>query len=169
MDNHSFSVVYNEAALFTFRCQAEQYTARQARQHQDVWFRHQRAAGRLDRTFQGCRLQAVHGTREDWPSKSARLWRQVGRLELRHHFGNIFSSSPFFFFFYQWLILIVSARQFQIEVATGHFPYPTWHTVFDQLNQVVLGDPPQLSPNQNGQTFSLEFVNFVNTWLVYLL
>ncbi|KAG1663040.1 Dual specificity mitogen-activated protein kinase kinase 4 [Nymphon striatum] len=53
-----------------------------------------------------------------------------------------------------------------IEVATGHFPYPTWHTVFDQLNQVVLGDPPQLSLNQNGQTFSLEFVNFVNTCLI---
>uniref|UniRef100_A0A8C4HYG6 mitogen-activated protein kinase kinase n=1 Tax=Dicentrarchus labrax TaxID=13489 RepID=A0A8C4HYG6_DICLA len=31
------------------------------------------------------------------------------------------------------------------ELATGRFPYPKWNSVFDQLTQVVRGDPPQLS------------------------
>jgi serine/threonine protein kinase len=51
-----------------------------------------------------------------------------------------------------------------MEVATGHFPYPKWNSVFEQLFQVVQGDPPRLSPNENGNHFSTEFVNFVNTW-----
>ncbi|XP_017786916.1 PREDICTED: dual specificity mitogen-activated protein kinase kinase 4-like isoform X2 [Nicrophorus vespilloides] len=51
-----------------------------------------------------------------------------------------------------------------IEVATGHFPYPRWSSVFDQLHQVVNGEPPQLSTN--GNTFSQEFVQFVNTCLI---
>ncbi|XP_069691167.1 dual specificity mitogen-activated protein kinase kinase 4 isoform X3 [Periplaneta americana] len=50
-----------------------------------------------------------------------------------------------------------------MEVATGHFPYPKWNSVFEQLYQVVQGDPPRLSPNENGNHFSTEFVNFVNT------
>ncbi|XP_046988283.1 dual specificity mitogen-activated protein kinase kinase 4-like isoform X1 [Schistocerca americana] len=53
-----------------------------------------------------------------------------------------------------------------MEVATGHFPYPKWNSVFDQLNQVVQGDPPRLSPNDNGNHFTMEFVNFVNTCLI---
>ena len=54
-----------------------------------------------------------------------------------------------------------------MEVATGHFPYPKWNSVFEQLFQVVQGDPPRLSPNENGNHFSTEFVNFVNTWWVF--
>ncbi|XP_021933323.1 dual specificity mitogen-activated protein kinase kinase 4 isoform X1 [Zootermopsis nevadensis] len=53
-----------------------------------------------------------------------------------------------------------------MEVATGHFPYPKWNSVFEQLFQVVQGDPPRLSPNENGNHFSTEFVNFVNTCLI---
>ncbi|XP_071442274.1 dual specificity mitogen-activated protein kinase kinase 4-like isoform X3 [Hetaerina americana] len=53
-----------------------------------------------------------------------------------------------------------------MEVATGHFPYPKWNSVFEQLYQVVQGDPPRLSPYENGNTFTREFVNFVNTCLI---
>ncbi|XP_067005047.1 dual specificity mitogen-activated protein kinase kinase 4 isoform X2 [Anabrus simplex] len=53
-----------------------------------------------------------------------------------------------------------------MEVATGHFPYPKWNSVFEQLCQVVQGDPPRLSPNENGNHFTMEFVNFVNTCLI---
>lgn len=53
-----------------------------------------------------------------------------------------------------------------MEVATGHFPYPKWNSVFEQLFQVVQGDPPRLSLNENGNHFSTEFVNFVNTCLI---
>ncbi|XP_019880983.1 dual specificity mitogen-activated protein kinase kinase 4 isoform X2 [Aethina tumida] len=51
-----------------------------------------------------------------------------------------------------------------MEVATGSFPYPKWSSVFDQLHQVVNGDAPRLSTNAN--TFTAEFVNFVNTCLI---
>lgn len=52
-----------------------------------------------------------------------------------------------------------------IEIATGRFPYPKWNSVFEQLHQVVEGDPPRLSPDcENGNRFSPEFVDFVNTW-----
>lgn len=53
-----------------------------------------------------------------------------------------------------------------MEVATGHFPYPKWSSVFEQLYQVVQGDPPRLTPTHNANTFTAEFVDFVNTWLV---
>ncbi|XP_063971956.1 dual specificity mitogen-activated protein kinase kinase 4 [Diachasmimorpha longicaudata] len=53
-----------------------------------------------------------------------------------------------------------------MEVATGYFPYPKWNSVFEQLYQVVQGDPPRLSPNGNGNHFTAEFVNFVNTCLI---
>ena len=43
--------------------------------------------------------------------------------------------------------------QTKIEVATGKFPYPMWATLFDQLNQVVRGDPPQLKSTVD-QTFT---------------
>ncbi|XP_010719487.1 dual specificity mitogen-activated protein kinase kinase 4 isoform X2 [Meleagris gallopavo] len=47
------------------------------------------------------------------------------------------------------------------ELATGRFPYPKWNSVFDQLTQVVKGDPPQLS-NSEEREFSPSFINFVN-------
>ncbi|XP_066950214.1 dual specificity mitogen-activated protein kinase kinase 4 isoform X4 [Macrobrachium rosenbergii] len=53
-----------------------------------------------------------------------------------------------------------------MELATGSFPYPKWNSVFEQLTQVVQGEPPRLSPNENGNTFSEEFVDFVNTCLI---
>lgn len=51
-----------------------------------------------------------------------------------------------------------------IEASTGRFPYPKWTSVFDQLTQVVQGDPPQLSSDDGN--FSPEFINFVNTCLL---
>lgn len=53
-----------------------------------------------------------------------------------------------------------------MEVATGHFPYPKWSSVFEQLYQVVQGDPPRLTSIHNANTFTAEFVDFVNTWSV---
>merc|ERR1712165_433194 len=55
-----------------------------------------------------------------------------------------------------------------IEISTGKFPYRKWNSVFDQLQQVVHGDPPRLEPKDKHtqRTFSLEFVNFVNTCLI---
>lgn len=53
-----------------------------------------------------------------------------------------------------------------IELSTGCFPYPKWNSVFEQLQQVVYGDPPRLDPRQNGSRFTMEFVNFVNTCLI---
>ncbi|XP_033213987.1 dual specificity mitogen-activated protein kinase kinase 4 isoform X2 [Belonocnema kinseyi] len=53
-----------------------------------------------------------------------------------------------------------------MEVATGYFPYPKWNSVFEQLYQVVQGDPPRLTPNENGNHFTMDFVNFVNTCLL---
>ena len=50
----------------------------------------------------------------------------------------------------------------QTEVATGRFPYPKWNSVFDQLTQVVQGEPPQLRDNDH--RFSQEFRDFANTW-----
>ncbi|XP_075230803.1 dual specificity mitogen-activated protein kinase kinase 4-like isoform X2 [Lycorma delicatula] len=52
------------------------------------------------------------------------------------------------------------------EVATGRFPYPKWNSVFEQLYQVVQGEPPRLSVNENGNHFTKEFVDFVNTCLI---
>lgn len=51
-----------------------------------------------------------------------------------------------------------------MEVATGRFPYPKWNSVFEQLYQVVQGDPPRLTLEHNGNYFTREFVTFVNTW-----
>lgn len=52
---------------------------------------------------------------------------------------------------------------FQYELATGRFPYPKWNSVFDQLTQVVRGEPPQLS-NSDERRFSPKFISFVNVW-----
>ncbi|XP_050440995.1 dual specificity mitogen-activated protein kinase kinase 4-like isoform X1 [Adelges cooleyi] len=51
-----------------------------------------------------------------------------------------------------------------VEVATGRFPYPRWSSVFEQLCQVVQGDPPRLHSSSNN--FSPHFINFVNTCLI---
>ncbi|QQP49330.1 Uncharacterized protein FKW44_009963, partial [Caligus rogercresseyi] len=51
-----------------------------------------------------------------------------------------------------------------LELATGTFPYPKWNSVFEQLQQVVHGDPPRLS-EQDGD-FSPQFLEFVNTCLI---
>ncbi|XP_018022761.1 dual specificity mitogen-activated protein kinase kinase 4 isoform X2 [Hyalella azteca] len=53
-----------------------------------------------------------------------------------------------------------------MELATGSFPYPKWNSVFEQLTQVVQGDPPRLTNSENGNTFTHEFVDFVNTCLI---
>jgi len=49
-----------------------------------------------------------------------------------------------------------------IELATGKFPYPKWNNVFDQLTQVVKGDPPKLQTTMNELTFTPNFVEFIN-------
>lgn len=51
----------------------------------------------------------------------------------------------------------------QVEIARGVFPYPEWKSVFDQLNQVVNGDPPIVTKDEG---YSVSFMNFVNMWLV---
>ncbi|RMX38310.1 hypothetical protein pdam_00010930 [Pocillopora damicornis] len=51
-----------------------------------------------------------------------------------------------------------------IELATGKFPYPKWKSVFDQLTQVVKGDPPRLT-NKDGGNFSDEMLAFTNVCL----
>lgn len=55
-----------------------------------------------------------------------------------------------------------------IELATGKFPYPKWNSVFEQLTQVVHGDPPQLTSNNNGveSVFTIDFIHFVNLCLM---
>ncbi|OUC48518.1 hypothetical protein D917_00077 [Trichinella nativa] len=52
-----------------------------------------------------------------------------------------------------------------VEIATGQFPYPPWNSVFDQLQQVVDGDPPLLSP-KDYPFFSMDFIYFVNCCLM---
>jgi len=54
-----------------------------------------------------------------------------------------------------------------IEISTGKFPYPKWNSIFEQLSQVVQGDPPRLHSSPiHGYTFTPEFVDFVNTCLI---
>ena len=53
-----------------------------------------------------------------------------------------------------------------IELATGKFPYPKWNSVFEQLTQVVHGDPPQLTNDNNKNIFTIDFINFVNLCLM---
>ncbi|XP_032397600.1 dual specificity mitogen-activated protein kinase kinase 2 [Etheostoma spectabile] len=50
------------------------------------------------------------------------------------------------------------------ELATGRFPYPKWNSVFDQLTQVVKGEPPQLTSSEERQ-FSPMFISCVNLCL----
>lgn len=54
-----------------------------------------------------------------------------------------------------------------MEIATGHFPYPKWGSVFEQLYQVVQGEAPRLTTTyESSISFSEEFVEFVNTCLI---
>lgn len=64
-------------------------------------------------------------------------------------------------------VLTVPVCVLQYELATGRFPYPKWNSVFDQLTQVVKGEPPQLSNSEERQ-FSPKFINFVNLWWALL-
>jgi len=48
-----------------------------------------------------------------------------------------------------------------IEISTGHFPYKTWKTPFEQLRQVVQDDPPRLPPNM----FTPMFEKFIEKTL----
>jgi mitogen-activated protein kinase kinase 3 len=45
-----------------------------------------------------------------------------------------------------------------VELATGEFPYNKWGTPFDQLKEVVVGDPPKLPPDRE---FSPEIRDFI--------
>jgi len=47
-----------------------------------------------------------------------------------------------------------------VEIANGKFPYPKWNSVFDQLTQVVQGEPPVI--REDDGRFSPEFIMFVN-------
>ncbi|ODM92071.1 Dual specificity mitogen-activated protein kinase kinase 6 [Orchesella cincta] len=49
-----------------------------------------------------------------------------------------------------------------VELATANFPYERWGTPFDQLKQVVTGDPPSL-PNDMG--YSPEIQDFIRQCL----
>ncbi|CAB1342081.1 unnamed protein product [Coregonus sp. 'balchen'] len=51
------------------------------------------------------------------------------------------------------------------ELATGRFPYPKWNSVFDQLTQVVKGEPPQLTNSEDRQ-FSPKFINFKHAFIL---
>ena len=59
-------------------------------------------------------------------------------------------------------ICVVIDWALQFEVATGKFPYSRWMTFFDQIQQVVEGDPPRLPSG----TFSTVFEEFVGLWSV---
>lgn len=48
-----------------------------------------------------------------------------------------------------------------VELATGKFPYSPWRTPFDQVKQVVVGDPPRLPSGR----FSAQFEDFVSQCL----
>ncbi|XP_065660099.1 dual specificity mitogen-activated protein kinase kinase 4 isoform X2 [Hydra vulgaris] len=49
-----------------------------------------------------------------------------------------------------------------IEIAIGKFPYPKWTTIFDQLSQVIDGDPPKLV-NTEHQIFSKNCLDCINS------
>uniref|UniRef100_A0A0N5B0U7 mitogen-activated protein kinase kinase n=1 Tax=Syphacia muris TaxID=451379 RepID=A0A0N5B0U7_9BILA len=48
------------------------------------------------------------------------------------------------------------------EVATGKFPYSTWENPFEQLQEVVNGNPPVMKADR----YSPQFVTFVNSCLI---
>ncbi|CAJ0564970.1 unnamed protein product, partial [Mesorhabditis spiculigera] len=51
------------------------------------------------------------------------------------------------------------------EVAMGKFPYSSWNTIFEQVEQVVHGDVPMLLVN-TPENFSIELVQFCNSCLI---
>ena len=59
---------------------------------------------------------------------------------------------------------VLSLDMSLIEISTGKFPYPKWNSVFEQLHQVVNGDPPQLTNDHrdHAEPFSAEYLDFVN-------
>lgn len=50
---------------------------------------------------------------------------------------------------------------FQVELATGQFPYKNCKTDFEVLTKVLQEDPPLLPL---GMGFSLDFQSFVKDW-----
>lgn len=61
----------------------------------------------------------------------------------------------------------VKVKVFKVEISTGKFPYPSWNSVFDQLQEVVNGDPPILTQTRDNR-FSNDLMVFVNSWYVCL-
>ena len=55
---------------------------------------------------------------------------------------------------------------FQVELATGEFPYKNCKTDFEVLTKVLQEDPPLLP---SGQNFSMDFCSFVKDWYVSIL
>jgi len=52
-----------------------------------------------------------------------------------------------------------------IEIATGSFPYKSWNSVFDQLQEVVTGQPPKLTDLSPKITFTPTFHRFIDSCL----
>ena len=66
-------------------------------------------------------------------------------------------------YYHTFTLIVLSDKLIgQVEVSTGQFPYREWTSIFDQLMQVVQGDPPCLDVERD--QFSADFVDFVNTW-----
>ena len=59
-----------------------------------------------------------------------------------------------------WLLLLMNLVCFQIELASGKFPYAASPTPFEQLKQVVKDPPPKLPADK----FSPEFEDFIGKW-----
>jgi len=57
-------------------------------------------------------------------------------------------------------LILKLLNSFQIELATGKFPYETWRTPFEQLKQVVNEPAPKLPAGQ----FTTEFQDFITQW-----
>lgn len=87
----------------------------------------------------------------------------VWRVELGHHPGKRVLPELLSANMKSVGVMTVVCVCLQYELATGRFPYPKWNSVFDQLTQVVKGEPPQLSNSEERQ-FSPKFINFVNLW-----
>ena len=52
-----------------------------------------------------------------------------------------------------------------IEISTGSFPYRSWNSVFDQLQEVVTGNPPKLQDMPPKITFTANFHRFIDSCL----
>ena len=52
-----------------------------------------------------------------------------------------------------------------IEISTGSFPYRSWNSVFDQLQEVVTGTPPKLKDMPPKITFTANFHRFIDSCL----